>query len=152
MCLLVNKAMHDGGKPLIANEDITVYKFVVTNNHVDFYTPYYHYKVSFKNDICKLPKIKKLNPEWGYYNPSLWKNTPLLLEIYVNKGYHSYTKLSRAHDQASAYLSNDECSDCTERYKSAEVLEAYIPKGASYYVGSNDDIVSTRLVIKKRYL
>lgn len=152
MCLLVNKEMHDGGKPLIANEDITVYKFLVTNNHVDFYTPYYHLKIAFKNDICKLPKIKRLNPEWEYYNPSLWKTTPLLVEICVNKGYHSYTKLSRAYDQVSAYLLNNECSDCTERCKSAEVMEAYIPKGASYFVGSNDDIVSTELVIKKRYL
>lgn len=60
-------------------------------------------------------------------------------ERVINKGLHSYANLPRANRELSAWGSD---------YK---MFEAIIPKGAKYYQNDNNEYVSDKLIITKRY-
>lgn len=64
--------------------------------------------------------VKKMNPSWGEF------------AIVVNEGLHAWRTGERAQNLS-----------CNSR----KCYPAIIPKGALYYIGDNDDIVSNKLIV-----
>lgn len=58
-------------------------------------------------------------------------------QININKGLHSYRNIDAATNQHLA------------RNSYIEIIEMYIPKGAEYFLGEKDEIVSSKLVFKQ---
>lgn len=110
-------------KPLVADEDIVVYKTldyrnVFTGEKV-IRTPYQFYPISFKDGKCVMD---------GYLECNLNKS--------VSFGFHSYV------DEEKADLS---CKCFTETEMTKHL--AIIPKGGRYFLGNDGDAVSDKLII-----
>lgn len=119
MCLRINSQIHPNLQPLVAEEDIMVFK-VLEHKKYEWKTPYRNKRVFFFFGKAKLHA--KLNVE---------------NDEYVDKGIHSCLRSSTA---ASILLSN--CDD-------GKVFTAIIPKGAEYFIGRWGDVVSNKLIIYK---
>lgn len=105
-------------KPLIAKEDIKVYKVVNLENKSPYFSFYYekgyHYASNFSKNIV---------------NYSRW-------HIKINKGLHSFIKYKKAKERKNNFLSSDDF----------KIIIMYIPKGSEYYLGTGGDVVSNNLV------
>lgn len=126
MCLEVKKIYHRDGAPLVAEEDIIVYKVLyVSNDRERYYTPYRAMRIDFRRNRASLPRIHRMITEEGYINSK---------KLFVGRGYHSYLVEPLARIRC---------------FQNRQLFKAIIPKGASYYIGNMRDIVSDRLIIFK---
>lgn len=119
MCLLIDikkHADHSDTLPLVAKQDITVYKMIFTNNE-SLYT-FFKYK---PNTLYRLRKSLKIE-----YSQPLKQNVKKTVE----EGFHAFTK-------------ENGFTGLNLPYK--KLVKFTIPKGAKYYLGMNGDIVSTSI-------
>lgn len=122
MCLIVEK----GTNKRKAESDILVYK-CLDNYCTNYYTtPYQNVPVYFKNGKCVMN-----TPHFSYERNG---NRTIIKE-----GIHSYYRRIKAE---YVELSYNHCFGTKMYY-------AIIPKGTEYYIGTNEDIVSTELIIFK---
>ena len=123
MCLTVNKKIHTNFKPLVAKYDIQVIKLLCChlNETVEYVTPYFFKIVNFKNGKCML-KTHKFTVEF-LKNPLQQK----VYDMIISEGIHSMTSIA-----PQALLS--------QHY-------AIIPKGTKFFIGTDCDIVSKKLII-----
>lgn len=144
MCLEISTKYHSNPKkPLIAEEDIEVVKFLkkprtVSYSSVDYMTgkvitkwqeevlctPFMGVPIEFdENGECVL-KSGKIRPKFES-----------CIEAYiVEEGIHAYRKQL--------------AWDSSEVPSLFAPFRAYIPKGTKYYMGESDDIVAEKMVIK----
>lgn len=126
MCLYLKKT-----KKYTASENIEVFKRFLKPSKEDtktLITPYMNKRL-YKNRLLKT-KI-------GRIMPSILKSK----KGFIEQGFHSYSKLSTAMDK-SRLLSID-----------CEVIYCcIIPKGAEYYIGEDNEIVSNQLIIINQIL
>lgn len=108
-------------KPLIAKEDIKVYKNLRHNGYSPYQT--FKYEKGFHYSVEKFGKTV----DWSYDHPSYPSVKNWYLQI--DKGLHSYTSLAKAK----------ESFDC-------KTVVMYVPKGAKYYINDNREIVSNNLI------
>lgn len=124
MCLVKSSIFkRNYSKPLVADEDIVVYKAldhrnIFTGEKV-IRTPYQFYPISFKDGKCVMD---------GYLECNRFKS--------VSYGFHSYV------DEEKADMSC-KCFPETEMTKHW----AIIPKGGRYFLGNDGDVVSDKLII-----
>lgn len=104
-------------KPLIAKEDIRVYKNLTQNNKSPYYD--FKYEKGYHYSVTKLTK----NCVFSYIMCS-WR-------INIEKGLHTYKQLNTA---------------INNRDKEEKTVIMYIPKNSVYYLGANGDIVSNNLI------
>jgi len=131
MCLIVKKRWHKDGKPLIAEENIPVFKVLRKDTHRGLETPFFEYPIVFKDGKAilesELVGLKPITPNGSYR---------------CHKGIHAC--LDHLSSRALA---------CRCPGGNGSVYKAIIPKGAKYLIGINGDIVSTKMIIfeKKWY-
>lgn len=129
MCLVVKNRWHKDGKPLIAEENLPVFKVLRKDERRGLETPFYEYPIAFSDGKAVMKSaLAVLEPR--SYNDS----------YICYKGIHAC--LTRLSSRALAC----KCPD-------GSVYKAIIPKGAQYLIGINGDIVSTKMIIfdKKWY-
>ena len=123
MCLYTDKTI-----PSYAEEDIKVYKVLSRANHgpvVRRYTYRHGSNVPLVEDV-----LTRLSSDTRYPpQPNRFR--------YVGEGYlHAWRHLSDALDMSGEYQDYD---------SEFRVVEMYVPKGASYYLGSDGDIAADEL-------
>lgn len=120
-------------KKYTASENIEVFKRFLKpsrENTKTIITPYM-YKRLYKNKLLKT-KI-------GRIMPSILKSK----KGFIEQGFHSYSKLSTATNKSrlhSPFTGHEVICCCI------------IPKGAEYYIGEDDEIVSNQLIIINQIL
>ena len=117
-------------KAKLALKDIVVYK-VLSKELI----PPVMYRYQY---ILNTIHVSGMKHTFVFYD---YKKIPLFS---VEEGLHSFRNKSAAH----ALCKNlNECKDeCHEYY----VYKAIIPMGSYYYIGDDNDIVSDRLIIKRK--
>lgn len=134
MCLEISRICHPDLKPLIAEEDIEVVKFLKAER-LEFSIPKY--------DICEIVAMAEffLRTPFMSYPVEFDENGECVMEHYMStfdgfcvEGIHAYTKLMWSLDK-------DLFLECTP-------FKAYIPKGTRYYLGNKGDIVAEKMIIK----
>lgn len=119
-----------------AKKDITVYKVVeLTTDYT--YRSLYAY---FKYELGVHYKAGVDWPEGCVYTDLIVSNDGEYPQ-YIYNGYHSYDSLEVANKR-----NNDGWCDNLQTY----VMECHIPKGAKYIVGTNNDIISSEIIIDKQ--
>ena len=143
MCLFVDKkyrktAVNDSGyveysmpEPLVAEEDIHIFKVLHVRPNARVETPYTLYPVKFdKKNRCILEA--ELNPQWFARGVTV-----------VREGIHGYVNRFAA-DKEALILNRGTSMTCP-----TSVYQAIIPRGTKYYIGDNEDIVAEKMVIIK---
>lgn len=139
MCLVVDKKLHPTGESLTASENIVVGKILAISYTGRYLTPYRFKEVRFHNDECKLKKVS-LGVKTEYFMETFASSPKLVFE--VEEGYHAYTSLPIARNFVRHSANGN----------TWKIFEAYIPKGAEYYVGVAGDIVSSEMVITNKII
>lgn len=136
-------------QPLIAETDIKVLKFFISNE-MGLTSPYYNYSYTI-GVLC--PKVKLI-----CYGASLLLDTYCAGTIF--DGYHSY------QDEQCSILCDIDCDDNATLILDYEdhiirkfngpindpkytLYECVIPKGTKYYVNEHHEIVSETIIVKK---
>lgn len=121
MCLYVERdfktkkeAIAFSKKPLIAKEDITVYKILDRG----FFSPYRDFKYK---------RGEEYKATFSFFVTSISH------DLEVHSGLHAYVSMEYAYGNRS-----DE----------QKIYKMTIPKGAKYFVGIFNEIVSNRLIFK----
>ena len=110
------EALEAKKKPLVAKKDIPVYKVLTITNEPPYYCRF-KYKQGFRYTEKKLGIVVEVH---GQYYKLIGKRG---LHACLNK------KAAAAHTQYSD-----------------KIVKMYIPKGAKYYKGIDDDVITTDLV------
>lgn len=118
MCLCIDKSKNPNLKPLIANNDITVWK-IINSNNISAIRDFKY----IKNKKYKFVKLNALRHI--HYDNAI-----------IEAGYHAY----RTRDMARYMKSDYSCED------HMKIVKFIIPKGAKYYFGTDGDIVSNTIV------
>lgn len=127
MCLYLKNT-----KKYTASENIEVFKRFLKpsrENTKTIVTPYMN---------KRLHKNKLLETKIGKIMPSV-----INVNGYIDQGFHSYSKLSTATNRSRLH----------SPFTGYEVIYCcIIPKGAEYYIGKGDEIVSNQLIIINQIL
>lgn len=138
MCLVVKNKWHKEGKPLIAEEDFVVFKVLHHNDYGMIVTPFRFCEINFvKGKRVMTSKIKITQTRsWtsGYHYHIRWA---------CSQGLHALLKLPSYHELHlfSIGIGNNML-----------VHKAIIPKGAKYFIGTDGDIVSDKMIIYEKTL
>lgn len=134
MCLITEQQ-----KPLIAAEDMTVYKLLRDNKSRHQFFEYefdklYQTTIEESGEWCCADNVDssyldELCPNW-FLEPF-----PTSLKCF-GQGYHSYLTIERLK-RSSLYKSDAEIFKCT------------IPKGSEYYLNPTDLVISNQIIIHK---
>lgn len=117
MCLIPKESAK------IADKDIVVYKVLLKYTNGTYRSPY-------KDAQYEIGKLYTANIQ--YYERLLYQvDEHPIIKLAIGEGLHAYTSMGTAFLQA--FLIN------------GIVFEAIIPKGATYVLGTDNDIVSTQL-------
>ena len=139
MCLSVNLDFHKvkNNKPiaLVAKQSILVYKVLeVEDKH--YHTPFEYMAINFDD-------------EYGMF---FYKTTRFSINrtYFYSEGHTAYDVLRGIH----SYINFDEADYTTDYMKNLydskpNIHYAIIPKGSKFYIGCDDDIVSSNLVVFK---
>ena len=123
MCLTISQyfktrqqARDFSKQPLIAKKDIVVYKVINIFGGASIYRNFkyeqgYHYYQTGKRPFGFVIYKGSFQEKW---------------KIDINEGLHSYSTVTKATSRCDSY---------------SKVVEMIIPKGAKYFIGSNNDIV-----------
>lgn len=126
MCLRIET------RKLVAKTDLLVYKCLDSHHTGEFCTPFQYIPVVFENGMAVIDGGKRaLLVEWEHYSDRRAVRV-------VNYGVHAYTKKIAAEATASYFR------DC-----GTKAYYAVIPKGCKYYLGTDSDIVSTKMIVFK---
>ena len=135
MCLTIDTDFHSRCLPraFVANEDLKVYKLAYkdTTKKTVYRTAFTFLKFHLKeNGVCTLES--NINKRWNdrFDKTGYWT---------VDEGIHAYYLEWAAQERARnifRYVDNEKV-----------LLEAYIPKGSEFYIGTWGEIVSDKLVI-----
>jgi len=159
MCLTIDKSKHlkrtglfsFSVKPIVAENDIVVYKCIQKCEDGSLKTPYRSMPIQFDdNGLCELDCqydgliiTRKFGEKEFGENQIYFKNRRFpfnfLPPYYVSKcgyGFHAYTDMISALRRAA-------CGRWV-------VLTAIIPKGAHVFYGMNDDICASRMIIYEK--
>ena len=119
MCLFI------ASKRTRAEQDILVYKCLDICGK-GYCTPFQYMPIEFNSGVKELwmPKAEMKRESDG----GRWV---------VNRGFHAYRDMYKAFHIANDFV----------RYNGTSVYYALIPKGSDYYIGGDEDIVSTELII-----
>jgi len=127
MCLRISELHSVSGnevpQPFVAKEDLVVTKILRTYKR-GYETPYKHKKISFIFGKYRYRKVK-LRPEVVSY-------------IYVPDAYDVYEGIHSCECGPLYVLGEGEC-----------MFKAVIPKGTPFYIGTKNDVVSSKLIIYK---
>lgn len=133
MCLIISEKYHPDYKPLVAEEDIEVVKYLALPDDVSYLdmndmirtvhhplcTPFMSIPIVFDdNEECVL--------ESSTFEAKMDEDDGWCMEV----GIHAYT------------------SPQGTRLSGLTPFQAYIPKGTKYYFGTNGDIVAEKMIIK----
>lgn len=128
-------------EPKIAKEDLIVYKLLKKIDDSDFFHPEYDYRAAFMTDF--LYKSNKLYETKIYATLDNTAFDTLAMNARnehtgsrlnsIGKGFHSAWNIERLTD-----LSEDEV-----------IVKCIIPKGAEFYIGLTDLLVSNQIIIKE---
>ena len=113
--------------PHVADKAMTVWKVIKFTNLSMWQS--FVYEPNHRYETVELTVINKSNYVRSAY-------------LIINEGYHAFTNLRAAHDEIVTFGSG---------YK---VVKFTIPKGATYFIGDDDDIVSNRIIsgdLKSQY-
>ena len=137
MCLEISTIHHPDLKPLTAEKDIEVVKFLKPELH-EFSMPKY--------DTCEIMAMTEFSLRTPYmsYPVEFDENDECVMEHYMStfdglwvvEGIHAYTEIMWWYQRQKDLLLT-----CTP-------FKAYIPKGTKYYFGTNGDIVAEKIIIK----
>lgn len=117
MCLIPKESAK------IADKDIVVYRILMKYTDGTYHSPY-------KDAPYEIGKLYTANIQ--YYERLFYKVDEYpITQLVIEEGLHAYTSMGTASLQA--FLIN------------GIVFEAIIPKGATYVLGTDNDIVSTQL-------
>ena len=139
MCLNVSEKVHpykkcrDGGyraKCLSLPYPIVVHKLLERDFGRSFYTPFQYLRVNFEDGKAELT----LNDFWEIAVTT----EPFSTKISVKTGFHSYYK----HEVAAVY-----CDYMRRQGWPTKIFPAIIPANTKFFVGTEGDIVSEKLVI-----
>ena len=125
MCLIVKKRWHKDGKPLIAEENIPVFKVLRKDTRRGLETPFFEYPIVFKDGKAILES------ELVGFEPRRY-----------NDSYTCYKGIHACLDRLSSIALKRRCPG-----GNGLVYKAIIPKGTQYLIGINGDIVSTKMII-----
>lgn len=135
MCLYV---LDTNKKPLIAQEDITVYKRLERTGKGEYQSPYLG--SYYERGQLYTSKIGKLKAPKSQY-PKTFKDHNMNRKVttigYIDEGIHAYTSRATAKSQS------EECWSWNEE----SIITCVIPKGSQYYLGSGNEIVTNQLFI-----
>lgn len=149
MCLFVSESHHPDLKPLIAEEDIEVIKFLVL--------PSIEHRPHFVKDKTQwIPFMNPLRTPFREVPVEFDENGECVMESELEKPQYASLSLYRIVSVGiHAYGKNrDNSSDWADIIQSyclnfnGTPFKAYIPKGAQYYVGIDGDIVANKMIIK----
>ena len=171
MCLYVKRNGNPfvSGIPQIAVEDIAVYKVLRVMESEDICeTPYYGRLVLFnkKGDAnlssrlwgeVTIPDVlESIGVKWCYANG---KESAYITDIFEERTFEEISdRLTSVAVQGGLHSFSNETTArylCTSlalyanKYTRLEVFKATIPKGACYFIGVDDDMVSDTLIIHK---
>lgn len=129
MCLYTSQP-----KPYIAEEDIKVFKVLL----FDFYKNKWVTPILLKDiKFDKVLNAEKLTEE------SLFPNYSYTIMKIETGFFHSFTDKIEAEKFIISFFTEED----NEIYEKLEVFDAVIPKGATYYIGNDNDICSDKLII-----
>lgn len=127
MCLRISELHFVSGnevpQPFVAQEDLVVTKILRTCKR-GYETPYKFKKISFIFGKYRYHKVK-LHPEVTPYS-------------YMSNVYDIYEGIHSCECTPLYILNEDEC-----------MFKAVIPKGTPFYIGTRNDVVSSKLIIYK---
>lgn len=127
MCLRVSELHFVSGnevpQPFVAQEDLVVTK-ILRACKKGYKTPYKDKKISFIFGKYRYRKVK-LHPKVASYS-------------YMPNVYDIYEGIHSCECEPLYILGAGEC-----------MFKAVIPKGTSFYIGTYDDVVSSKLIIYK---
>lgn len=120
MCLIPK------GPAKTTDKDIVVYKVLLKCSDGKYYSPYQE----MQYEVNKLYTVNI-----GYHERNIFKvdDSPIvhIVDTVIEEGLHSFTSMGFAFLRAFTI--------------NGTVFEAIIPKGATYILGTDNDIVSTQL-------
>lgn len=135
---------------LTANKDITVYKrlravkwknqykegiiFTAPIRKMRYHLGYHYYQTNPKFVGSLLPRYKcKIRKDFTT-PPEININKKISLSYIIDEGLHAHPNL-----------------DSAKKFKSYKeyIIECTIPKGSTYYLGTNNDIVTDNLILNK---
>lgn len=123
MCLYVDEQLHkktcNGFKPHTARKNITVWKVIKKNNYSLYLNKCYKQNILY-------PRVK-----FGYSGRYSSSFSDIKEFATIDRGYHSYRSRERARDEHHNVQHNN-----------SKIVKFIIPKGAKYYIGDCEDIVS----------
>ena len=132
MCLIVNTGYHNTfvPGPKVAKEDIVVVKELDRGAAPGVYeSPFQHEGYLFQDGVCR----KKYNAPLEAVRNHLG-----FADLSVHEGYHSYY---------GAYYFFRDREDFNDDDKVLRFKIGIVPKGAEYFIGTLEDIVSDELVV-----
>ena len=127
MCLTISKlhSISSNGtpQPFVAQEDLVVTKILKTCKG-GYETPYMHEKISFIFGKYRYHKVK-LHPEFTSF-------------LHMSSIYDVYKGIHSCKNEPLYILCENAC-----------MFKAVIPKGTPFYIGTRNDVVSSKLIIYK---
>lgn len=134
MCLTVDNHYHPKGVSLKAEADISVIKVLTYLGNDEFCTPYLCMGIKFTDGVYCYKAKRLIKSKMTKYNLFPMYDKTLL----IRNGIHSFTTDSAAQLCIASRLSSNRMMFC-----------AIIPKGSRFFIGEDDDIVSTNLIVFK---
>lgn len=128
MCLEILKESHLQCKPLVARENMIVYKVINKTN-----ASYHRYFKYIPNTLYRLRKSLKVSK---FYIHALKESINYKSETrYIHEGYHSYKNKPKSTEITMIDMVSG----------GVKIVKFTIPKGAKYFLGIDGDIVSTSI-------
>ncbi len=128
MCLFKNKSKHLFNRPLIAEEDIFCYKQLEPSHFTNGYVTPCTYSVVPADCLKKkVPFKAEILNKFEF----IWKHVLGFSNIVTDGFIHSH-----AHLPGNSFL-----------YRTFQCI---IPKGTKYFIGTNDDYASERIIFLKK--
>ena len=138
MCLFINKKIHKGRngfhKPRVAKHNILVYKILELFDDGSKATPYQYLPIEFKGGRCHLKTDKMVD---SLYFVKDTDNDGCHLDK-VGEAIHGFYGEDRTKEEMRIGRHND---------WNFKKYYAVIPKGAQYWVGQDNDICSSEMII-----
>lgn len=141
MCLILLEQYHPDLQPLIAGTDITCYKVLERQPDGSLRTPYKYRQISNNNlssDYFQNVPTRIQDKGFARNENDFYKD-----DFIIEKGIHSFRTL----DAANTELFILSCSFHHSAFYT--IKEAIIPKGTKYWIGSNNDFCSEKIIFKK---
>lgn len=138
MCLYIDLKKHKNKQPIVAEKDIICYKVLEKLPNGTLRTPYREFKV---NNTVLTASNFQIEPHESLAYAYIYRQK-------IEEGIHSFQNVKTATSEKKLLDTSLSLIDPTRII----IKEAIIPRGTKYWIGTDGDYCSEKIILKKKQL